>query len=273
MSQPGHQQPGTEIMKINRFLIALLALLATSCKDEFREQEMSAADQADMFAATSIMNVETLLNDLEFMVRNAPQWQSNSNYNNCAMLASFATAEGQRIDIDFGNGSTCFDNTQRSGKISLYYHAQSGNTVAIMSNYIIGGVKMQGTYSFQAETIQGKNYLRLLVPDGQLNAQNGDYIHFNMDRRTTLKEGEGTAATNDDVLETTVTNCDFELKGGTLLTAVQSHSTVPLAVRYSCTDRFRPRGGRTAFQRVTGTPKILDFGKGGCSDIATIVQP
>lgn len=253
-------------MKFKALFAAVVILSSVSCKkDSYQESEEEKVYRLDINAATSILAVEVVLNEIEFFVRQAPAGEP-SGILSCATVNKQTVEGGERIEIGFTAESPCSDNTTRSGRLILNYQSATGNVLVMSDNYSTAGLKVLGNYNFENITEQGQSLLKLTVANAQLNAITGDYVKFSGERKNSFKEGKASASLNDDVFETQSERFDLEVKGSSQVTLIESEITQPLILKYSCEEKFRPRAGKLKFSRESGLERVISFGSGGCND-------
>lgn len=255
-------------------LIAFFLLINLSCKkihnDEPTTEELAAEE--DRGLGSTILSVEGLTNEMEFIARELPNIPERSSFLNCASIASTTINGGKKYELAFNSGNTCTDNTIRSGKLIITYQTQTGDVLITTDNYVLSNFKIAGTYLFQPIVEQGKDLLKLTVANGQLTTTTGEFVKFNVMHKSEFKEGKATTNTfNDDVLETVSASYHLEIKNSNPVNSqYDAVSTSPYTLKYSCAEKFRPRAGKIKFQRVVGTDWYILLGSGGCSDLAKI---
>lgn len=231
-----------------------------------------ANNRADMYAANSVLSIEAILNELEFIVRHASDQQTELSFLSCASINRQNTPDGQKIEIAFHATNTCSDKTNRSGKLLISYKA-TGDIFVSTDEYKIGEMQVSGNYVFQPGTFQQKAIWKLVVTDGLFTISTGDYYRFNVERITYFKQGDSTPDSSDDVFETLDAYYDLQLKSQQVVTLVQAESEIPYIQKHSCPDKFRPRSGKIRFERVTGSERFILLGNGNCEDSAKIAAP
>jgi len=255
-------------------LAALVISFGFSCKKITESTSDSAlqnpAYSADLLAASSIMTVESITNELEAIVKQVRQDSVVSGYLSCANVVRTNINNEQKIEISFNAAAVCTDQTSRSGKLTVTIQNSSGNIFVASNGYKVNDVTVSGNYSFQPVTENQKSLMKLVVPDGQLSVSSGNYIKFNLLRKTYVKEGGASASVTDDVIETLESSYDLQIKDSGSVLLVDAEGVVPYAVRYGCTDPYRPRSGKIKFQRSNSEIRYLLLGNGNCSDKATI---
>lgn len=260
-------------MRSRRILIAsLLAFVFFGCKKNFPEQTPEQkALQEDTFAATNILTVEGVLNEIEFIAKQVPAINQNGSFLSCATITKQEVAGGQKIEVVFNSNATCSDNTSRTGKLSLMYY--SNGTISVTpSNYIVGTTAITGTYNFGTESLDQKDYLLLNVLDGKFTNTNGAFISFSAEKRSTIKTGAGTADFLDDVIEIDQASYELEVSNVPANTKITAETKNPHSLKYSCTDRFRPRSGTILFQRLGQSKRMIEFGTGNCNDVPKLSE-
>ncbi|WP_207423954.1 hypothetical protein [Desertivirga brevis] len=260
-------------MRSRRILIAsLFAFVFLGCKKNFPEQTPEQkALQEDTFAATNILTVEGVLNEIEFIAKQVPAINHNGSFLSCATITKQEVAGGQQIDVTFNINTTCSDNTSRSGKISLMYYP-NGSISITPSNYVVGNTAISGNYNFGKESINQVDYLLLNVQNGKFTSTNGAYINFSVEKRSTIKAGANTADHLDDIIEIDQAAYDLDVFDVPANTKISAETKTPHSLKYSCTDKFRPRSGTILFQRLGANKRLLEFGSGNCSDVPKLSE-
>ncbi|WP_207536509.1 hypothetical protein [Desertivirga arenae] len=260
-------------MRSRRILIAsILALGFYGCKKDFPEQTPEQkALQEDTFAATNILTVEGVLNEIEFIAKQVPAINQNGSFLSCATITKQDVEGGQKIDVNFNINTTCSDNTSRSGKLSLMYY--SNGTISVTpSNYVVSNTAISGTYNFGTESINQVNYLLLNVLDGKFTSTNGAFINFSVEKRSTIKLGAATPDFSDDVIEIDQASYQLEVANVPANTKIAAETKTPYTLKYSCSDKFRPRSGAILFQRLGQNKRMIEFGSGNCSDVPKLSE-
>jgi len=263
-------------MKIlNITLISLLLFLGLSCK-KTANNDLTAAEIAsdqDASLAFTLLSVEGLSNEMEFIARQLTLNPTANNFLSCGNITSQNITDGKRFEIDFNLTSACSDNSFRAGKLIVTYQTATGNILITPENYVIAEYKVTGSYLFQPVVEQQKELLKLTITNGQLTNADDDYVKFNVEHKTNFKEGQGTPQTSaDDVLETVSATYRLEIKNqaGSVNSIYEASSASPYILKYSCTEKFRPRSGKMKFQRTAGIDRYILFGTGNCSDLAKV---
>ena len=251
-------------------MLIALGFVQFSCskKDAPEPTAEELAHQADVTAANSIITVEMILNELEYIMKQAPNNPTETSFLNCATITRQQLANSFQIEASFSPTAVCSDNISRSGKLIINYPTGTGNATVKSEGYKVNTLALSGNFSFQQVTENQKPLLRLLVPDGELSVASGDYIRFNVDRKSFFKEGHTTNQLTDDVYEISSATYDLQLKNQSQITHIDAESDLPYLVTYSCNDKFRPRSGKFSFMRTNGTERLVSFGNGACSDQA-----
>ncbi|WP_207426728.1 hypothetical protein [Pedobacter sp. SYSU D00535] len=255
-------------MNLTKALLAVVVLMfSLSCKKEnFTLSEEEKEHAADLSAANSLLTVEVLLNELEYMVRHVPQSQPGTSFLSCASISRQTVGGGEQYEVTFSPNSTCSDNSTRSGKVVLSYDSASGSVVLSPNNYKIGELSVKGTYTFTPSTYQQKAVMKLMVLNGEFSVPGGDYIRFTAERDNHFKTGSNTTALEDDVFEVLNSSYGLETFSGGVTAEIEGNNDGALLVKYECSQRFRPRGGKISFERDSRNSKALVFGTGNCAD-------
>jgi len=250
-------------------LVGLISFAMWGCKKSFPDQTPEQlALQEDTYAATAILSVEGLLNEMEFIVRQAPLQEKTESFLSCANISKQDIPEGYVIEITFESKSLCSDSRYRSGKLRLTYNTITGNVLLQPINYIIKETLITGSYSFLNITENQKNKTQIVVSNGKLSLYDGSFIKFNANRKTSLQSAGLTHGINDDIIQIEKASCDLELDNNT---RIEAENRSPLILKYDCDDKFRPRAGTIWLERASGAPRIIDFGTGNCSDRPTLL--
>lgn len=254
-------------MKLSKILItAVLLIVSFSCKKDNPEPTPEELENyANVNAANSLLTVETFLNEMEYIVRNAPSNQPSISFMNCASVTKQDVTGGQEVTVTFNAGSQCIDNQIRSGKLIITYQTGTGNATVTTNEYKIGNLTVKGTYNFQPVTENQQTLFSLVVQDGEFSVSENNYIRFSVERKSNFMAGQTTGSTDDDVFEITDSFYNLELKDASATVLIDGESIEAYTVKYSCSQMFRPRSGKLSFSRSTGTEKVLLFGNGSCN--------
>ena len=254
-------------MKLSKILITAAVLMVSfSCKKDNPEPTAEELERyADVNAANSLLTVETFLNEMEYIVRNAPSNQPSMSFMNCATVTKQDVTGGQEVTVTFASGSQCIDNQIRSGKLIITYPTGTGSASVTTNDFKIGNLTVKGSYSFQPVVENQQSLLQLVVQNGEFSVSENNYIRFNIERKSSFKAGQTTDSQNDDVFEITESSYDLELKDPSATVFIDGESTEAYTIKYSCSQLFRPRSGKLSFSRATGSEKVLVFGNGDCN--------
>jgi len=255
-------------------LLSLLLLISLSCKktENYQATPEEIAADLDASLASTILSVEGLSNEMEFLARQLTLNPTANNFISCGNITSQNITDGKRFEINFNLTSTCDDNSFRSGKLIVTYQTATGNILITPENYVIAQYKVTGNYLFQPIVEQAKDLLKLTVTNGKLTNADDDYVKFNVEHKTNFKEGKGTNDNfTDDVLETVSASYRLEVKNkAAAVQTYEASSASPYILKYSCTEKFRPRSGKIKFQHTIGIDRYILFGTGNCSDLAKV---
>jgi len=260
-------------MKLKRIALgAIIGISFWGCKKNSSEESAEQrALQDDTYAATAIISVEGMANELEFIARQAPLADQSASFLSCANIEKQNVSEGQKIEITFNSNIACSDKTYRSGKLSLMYYTNGAITVT-PQNYAIESTLINGVFTFQNMTGSQNNYMALDVPDGKFTLSTGAYIKFSISRESAVKAGSSTADLSDDVIE--IKNAQYDLNVFNLFTntLIQGSTNVPYNLKYSCSDKFRPRTGKILYHRMGADSRYIDFGNGTCEAVPVLSE-
>jgi hypothetical protein len=177
-----------------------------------------------------------------------------------------------KVTIDFGDSCKGYDGRVRKGKIITVYsgHLLRPGSVAETSfdNYSVNGIKVEGTHRVENKSNSTHLVFETKVTDGKLTNASGDFIEWNRTRTISQVDGWGTPWIPGDDVYTIVGNGSGTIQRGDFTTTWTSTNLEPLVKRFNC--RWIVRG-KQAIQRNGGPEGILDFGKGDCDNLATIV--
>jgi hypothetical protein len=273
------------MMKTARYWLAAasLATIIFSCKKG--NQTETTNDNGKTYTldvkATSILDVETVTNEMEFIARNVPrnttQYPNAGSFLACATITRATNPNGQEITITFAPGTVCSDGKTRSGKLVIGYNPTNYDTMIWPDNYKVNNLEIKGNYSVSYPSIQNLNNVNLIVLNGALvkDAQNG--VDFSLSKKSTMKVGNTTTDVADDVFEYTDASYMLTAKANNQTTYVKGTGLVAAQVKYGCTNKYMPLSGRVKVEySATGTStnpndpltgtSYLTFGTGTCGD-------
>ena len=256
-------------MKLKGIALAgLVCISVWACKKNFPEQtEEQKALQEDTYAASALLSVEGMLNELEFIIKQAPAESQTGTILSCAAITKQTTAQGYKIDLVFSSGTLCTDQNYRSGKLSITYNTTTGDILLQPTEYVLAGTLITGTYSFKKATVNNVDKMELMIPNGKFSLTDGSFIKFHVERETKVKAANSSTDISDDDIE--VEDSDYELEIGYPSSTVVLNAGLKTAytLKYSCQERFRPRAGSLTMQRSNGKKRLIDFGTGNCTDV------
>ncbi|MFD2164586.1 hypothetical protein ACFSJU_19425 [Paradesertivirga mongoliensis] len=262
-------------------------LLSSSCSDNDPAVPIDEITIEDIQLSTSVIRVERLINECEFIARSfKTAYPNQPGILTGATITSGLTEEGKtKYDIVFAN-ITGPDNKKRNGKLTVVFENAIENGVEISgkhlhvrsdeeeSLYTVEGVKFKGSLVY-SNIARRENALNNIVD--HLNAQSSLYIpneeeiRFSSRRKSKWMEGSATTDLGDDVFE--ITGQDYSLaivKAETKFALAETQA--PLTLKYACAQSlFIPIKGATTVAHVGGKTRYLFFGEGHCTDKPVIL--
>ncbi|MDB5014921.1 MAG: hypothetical protein JWQ25_3123, partial [Daejeonella sp.] len=114
---------------VSTSLLALFLLINLSCKKiaSYQPTAEEIAAEDDRGLGSTLLSVEGLTNEMEFIARQLPNIPESTSFLNCASITSTTIAEGKKYELTFNSGNTCTDGTVRSGKLIITYQTPTGN--------------------------------------------------------------------------------------------------------------------------------------------------
>lgn len=271
-------------MKTSRFLTGTLTLLTfasllfTGCRRDEEDTDTSAASDNALADAT--------YSDVTNIAEEAGRSGSLSNYrlgdpdnggllSTCATLAfdTLNALDQDTITIDFGTvNCTCNDGRNRRGQIIVMYTGpyrdlNSVHTITF-NNYFVNDNEVLGT---KTVTNLGRNTAGNLVHEIHVNgtihlANNGGTITWVSDRQREWTAGELTAIWSDDMYSITGNASGTSAAGENFTMNITS----PLIrnMQLGCRRHFTQ--GTVEVTPGSRPMRTIDFGTGGCDDLATV---
>lgn len=278
--------------KHNTYLLALLLCFGACKNDETVDPERihtgpNNVSLEDVQAANEAIEVDRLINELEFIARSI-----KTNYPNqpgiltgTTITEGFTTEGKKKYDILFNN-LTGADNKKRNGLLTVVYEdaTENGNVIVgkhlhVRSDedatlYSVDGVKFKGSLIFSNITAAKASTAATI---DHLNAQSfiikpaaAGQIRFSSTRKSKWIGGNNTAEINDDVFEINDQSYSLAIqKQSTSFTEVKPNQIVTL--NSSCQQSpFSPKKGKLKIEKLGGKTSYLSFGNGNCSDTVAI---
>lgn len=266
------------MIKVSFAVLAIASLTFTGCRRDDEDTDTTAASDNALADAT--------YSDVTNIADEAGISGSLSNYrmgdpNNGGLLSTCATltfdtingADQDTITIDFGTvNCTCNDGRNRRGQIIVYYTGQYRDSASVhtigFNNYFVNDNQVLGT---KTVTNLGHNAAGHLVYDinvnGQINlANNGGTITWVSQRQREWTAGESTAVWYDDMYSITGSASGTSAAGENF----SMNITSPLIrnMQLGCRRHFTQ--GVVEVTPGTRPVRTIDFGTGGCDDLATV---
>lgn len=249
------------------FLIAISALLITSCSKPEGNNSLSDADDRGGYASDA-SRIELINNDVISLADVAGTLYNGFYIGGGATVATDTISDPHVLIIRFGNTDVqCADGRKRRGSIIVSYKGRYLDTNKVHNitydNYYINGNQLSGSVSTVRidTTVTGKWFYNVSVNDSLNMSQdpvNSQYVVWkgNLVRKWINGDVMGTLDRNDDA---------FSISGSAVLTRPNGHSfsfgiSSPLQVAIGC-DYIE--AGEANVSGLNGS-RILNYGSGDC---------
>jgi hypothetical protein len=251
-------------MKKN-FSTALIVLLffSLACDDDDTKDPSSAPAKAlDQYGAT-LVNIEQLTNELEFVAREALTGTFTS-FLTCSNVQTSIDGADKIYTIIFSGGA-CADNRKRSGQLRVAVNQGSLDVMIQTTTLVRDAHSIEGIFSFQPVTQDQKAFTKLVALNGKWT-EDGRTITFTANKQYAWVQGRQTPAPDDDRLE--VVSGDYFINISALGLCEAAIQT-PLQIYGECAARLHmPVSGKVTLETLQNT-NTVSFGDGGCASSPT----
>lgn len=255
---------------MKNILIVLFTLtLLNSCRKSVRDEDNDTKAAQDFALADIAFNdVSNLLT--EVMENESGLRAANINLS-CATVTVDTLAFPMTVSIDFGT-TNCLggDGRNRRGIINATFTGKYRDSLTVVtitpSNYYLNDYKIEGTkvVTNKGHNSDGNLWFTVVITNAIITATDGTWnITFDSNRTREWIVGESTAILSDDIYEISGT-MDGTSRTGNHFTA---STTTPVRVELSCAWIV---SGVIEVTPDNVSPRIIDFGSGGCDNAATV---
>ena len=256
-------------MAKNILLILLICTVFFSCRKSVRDEDN------DTKAAQDFAMADIVSNDISNLLTEVMESESGLRATNlnlgCAAVTVDTLAFPMTVSIDFGT-TNCLggDGRNRRGIINATFTGKYRDSLTVITittnNYYLNDHEVEGTkvVTNKGHNSAGNLWYTVVITNALITAPDGTWnISFNSNRTRVWTRGESTAVLTDDAYEISGT-MDGVSRTGNHFTAA---TTTPVTIELSCAWAV---SGIIEVTPDNVSPRILDFGSGGCDNNATV---
>lgn len=243
-------------------LIALLFFILACNDDDAKDSSSLPAKALDQYGAT-LVNIEQLTNEMEFVAREALTGTFTS-FLACSNVQTTIDGADKVYTITFPGGA-CADNRKRSGQLRVAVNQGSPDVMIQTTTLVRDAHSLEGIFSFQPVTQDQKVFTKLVALNGKWT-EDGRAITFTANKQYSWLQGRQTPAVDDDRLE--VVSGDYFI---TIPAQGLCEATIqtPLQIHGECAARLHiPVSGKVTLETLQKT-NTVSFGDGGCASSPT----
>ena len=237
--------------------------------------EKEDIESTDMESAQSVVNVESVMEDVENEVALKTSSGTSSSSTGCPSI-TYANPAGtypNTITIDYGTtGCVGANGNIRKGQIVIEvsdnYYTQGATRSVTPVNFSVNDWMIEGNrlVTNLGENSDGNLHWSVEVTNAQVTDPNGGIAIWEASRVRTLVEGFGSEGIEDDVYEITGGSSGIGRRGQSFTATI----TVPLVKPMSCNWIVSGVREVTVEKNDQSRTRILDFGAGDCDDKAML---
>lgn len=249
--------------------LALILALISSCRKSVRDEDRDTKAAEDMALADIAFNDVTNL--LTEVMENESGLRAASLNLVCAVVTVDTLAFPMTVTIDFGT-TNCLggDGRNRRGIINATFTGKYRDSLSVItitpSNYYLNDYKIEGTkvVTNKGHNSDGNLWYTVVITNAMITAADGTWnITFDSNRTREWIGGESTAILSDDIYEISGTMDGVSRTGNHFIAT----TTTPVTVKLSCAWIV---SGVIEVTPDNVSPRIIDFGSGGCDNDATV---
>ena len=259
--------------------IAVSALLLTGgCK-----KDSNLSDNKDDFSnsAADMGQSENIYSDVDNMVAQAsatggidqrtgtPSEDLQFNFTGCALVTRDTVLH--TLTIDFGTGCTGHDGRLRSGKVIVTYSGggyfnPGASWVITFDNYYVNGRHIEGTRTVTNNGFNSGGNMNWTINavNMKVTRPDGTWRTWDSQRNREMIQGYGDSLYINDVYRVngtaTSTNNNGDVFNANITNLIRDNSCYWIT------------SGTIAITPPNGIVRTIDFGNGGCDDLATVTK-
>lgn len=251
----------------NILVILFISTILFSCRKSVRDED------TDTKAAEDFAMADLVSNDISKLLTEVMENEAGLRAGNlsCAILSIDTLAFPMTVRIDFGTTNcTGSDGRNRRGVINATFTGKYRDSLTVVTittnNYYLNDYKVEGTkvVTNKGHNSDGNLWFTVVISNAMITAADGSWnITFDSNRSQEWISGESTAILSDDIYEISGT-MDGVSRTGNHFTA---STTAPVRVELSCAWVV---SGVIEVTPDNVSPRIIDFGSGGCDNDATV---
>lgn len=242
--------------------IALLFLCLACNDDDTGDPSSLPAKALDQYGNT-LVNIEQLTNEMEFIAREALTGTFTS-FLTCANVQTTIDGADKIYTITF-SGVACADKRKRSGELRVAVNQGSLEVMIQTTTLVRDAHSLEGIFSFQPVTQDQKMFTKLVALNGKWT-EDGRTITFTANKQYSWLQGRQTPAPDDDRLE--VVSGDYFITIPAL-GLCEAEVKTPLRIHGECAARlYLPVSGTVTLETLQDT-NTVSFGDGGCASAPT----